>query len=56
MEKTLVNLNIELYVENGIKCAYIGDDNGGSGIKVEGKTAEELAENLKPYIIEYFNN
>lgn len=56
MEKTLANLNVELYIENGHYCAYIGDNNGGSGIKVNGETAEELAENLKPYIIDYFNN
>lgn len=55
-EKTVANLNIELYTENGMFCAYIGDDNGGSGIKVVGDTAEELANNMKEYIVEYFQS
>lgn len=56
MANTIANLNVELYTENGMMCAYIGDDIGGSGIKVVGKTAEEVAENMKDYIIDYFNN
>ena len=52
--KTFATLNVELYTENGMMCAYIGDDMGGSGIKVVGETAEEVAENMKDYIINYF--
>lgn len=53
-DKTVANLNVELYIENGSYCAYIGDNAGGSGIKVEGDTAEELADNMKSYILDYF--
>lgn len=53
-DRTVANINVELYTENGSYCAYIGDDAGGSGIKVEGDTAEELADNMKSYIMDYF--
>lgn len=53
-EKSIALLTVELYTENGMKCAYIGDDIGGSGIKVVGETAEELADTMKPYIVDYF--
>jgi hypothetical protein len=52
--RTVANINVELYIESGCYCAYIGDDAGGSGIKVEGNTAEELADNMKSYILDYF--
>lgn len=38
--------------DEGIDC-YMGDDIGGSGIKVKGKTPEEVAESLKSYILDY---
>lgn len=53
-DRTVANINVELYTENSSYCAYIGDDAGGSGIKVEGNTAEELADNMKSYIMDYF--
>lgn len=52
--RTVANINVELYIENGCYCAYIGDNAGGSGIKVVGDTAEELADNMKSYIMDYF--
>ena len=55
-EKTVANLNIERYTDNGMFCAYIGDVKGGSGIKVVGDTTEELANNMKEYIVEYFQS
>lgn len=51
-----INLNIELYKEGKKKCAYIGDDCGGSGIKVTGKTSLELAQNIVSYIEDYADN
>ena len=32
---------------------YMGDDCGGSGIEVSGKTADEAIENLIPYLRDY---
>ena len=32
---------------------YMGDDWGGSGISVTGKTADEAIENLIPYLRDY---
>lgn len=48
-------LSIEVSTnENGVFC-YLGDDMGGSGIKVTAKTPEEAVEKLKDYILDYFN-
>lgn len=50
-----INLNIELYKEGKTYGAYIGDNNGGSGIDVKGSTPEETAEELAPYIADYLH-
>ena len=50
-----MNLNIELYKENGVFCAWISDDCGGSGIKVEGGSPEEVADKMQSYVVEYFS-
>jgi len=49
-------ITLDLYFENGEYCIYLGDNNGGSGITVTGSTPEEAAENIKPYIADYFYN
>lgn len=49
------NLNINTIIENDGISLWLSDDFGGSGIEVEGKTAEEVAENLLPYLIDYFS-
>lgn len=54
MDKTIANLNIELYEQDGLKCAYIGDDKGGSGISVKEETVEALATSVAEYIKDYF--
>lgn len=51
-----VTLSIELYKRDGMYCAYIGDDMGGSGIEATGETKDEACENLAGYIKDYFNN
>lgn len=52
-EKVEFSLTIDCEIsDEGIDC-YMGDDIGGSGIKVKGKTPEEVAENLKSYILDY---
>jgi hypothetical protein len=49
-----VILNVELYIDKDLFCAYISDNMGGSGIEVSGSTPQELADNLSPYIADYF--
>ena len=49
-------ITLDLYFENGEYGIYLGDNNGGSGIPVTGRTPEEVAENIKPYIADYFYN
>lgn len=44
-----MDINIELYCENGVYGAYLGSD-GGSGIDVKGNTPQELSQNLAPYL------
>ena len=44
-------LELEFYKENGLFCAFIGQENC-SGIKVNGTTLKELMENLNEYLIE----
>lgn len=48
-----VSLDLELEYDGEDFCAWMGDDCGGSGIEVYGKTAEELIENLTPYLHDY---
>ena len=50
------HITLDLYFENGKYGIYLGDNNGGSGITVTGSTPEEAAENIKPYIADYFYN
>jgi len=52
--KDSVRLDVELYRNGDLFCAYIGDNNGGSGIEASGATPEEAANNLAPYIADYF--
>lgn len=49
------NLNINVIKEEDGISLWVSDDFGGSGIEVEGDTAEEVAENLMPYLIDYFS-
>lgn len=49
------NLNINVIKEEDGISLWLSDDFGGSGIEVEGDTAEEVAENLMPYLIDYFS-
>lgn len=43
-----------LLIERFKKCAYIGDDKGGSGISVKEETVEALATSVAGYIKDYF--
>lgn len=49
-----VKLSIDLYNDGSAFCAYLSDNCGGSGIKVEGATPEACANNLALYIADYF--
>lgn len=49
-----VNLSVELYRNGENFCAWLADDMGGSGIEAVGETPEKLADNLSPYIADYF--
>ena len=48
------HLTIDLYFENGKYGIYLGDNNGGSGISVTGKTPEDAAREISHYIADYF--
>lgn len=48
------NLNINVIINEDGVSLYLSDDLGGSGIKVDGYNAEEAAENIKPYLLDYF--
>ncbi len=50
------NININVIKESDGLSLWVSDDFGGSGIEVEGNTPEEVAENLLPYLIDYFSN
>ena len=50
----MANLNVELYREDEKYCAYLSDNNGGSGIEVNGNTPEECCNELSKYIEDYF--
>jgi len=41
---------IEFYKEEDLYCAFIGDDNGGSGIGIKRGTQEELANDIAAYV------
>jgi len=49
-----ITLSVELSRENGRFCAYISDDNGGSGISVAEETTNKAAEEIAAYIEDYF--
>lgn len=49
-----VNLSVELYRNGENFCAWLSDNMGGSGIEAVGETPEKLADNLSPYIADYF--
>ena len=49
-----VRLSLELYpTDNGFGI-WLSDYNGGSGIEANGSTPEECANNIVPYIEDYF--
>ena len=48
-----MRLDIEIYKSEKGYDAWISDDCGGSGIKVEGNTPNELGENMSAYIADY---
>ena len=50
------NININVIKESDGISLWVSDDFGGSGIEVEGDTPEEVAENLLPYLIDYFSD
>ena len=52
-KKVEFSLSIDCEISDEDISCYMGDDIGGSGIKVKGKTPEEVAENLKSYILDY---
>lgn len=49
-----VRLSLELYRKGNGFGIWLSDDTGGSGIEVLGNTPEEAANNIAPYIIDYF--
>lgn len=48
-----MNIQIELYKTEGGYGAWISDNCGGSGIEVNGASAQELANNMSGYIEDY---
>ena len=48
------HITLDLYFENGVYGIYLGDNNGGSGITITGKTPEDVARDIAPYIADYF--
>ena len=49
------NININVIKDIDGLSLWVSDDFGGSGVEVEGDTPEEVAENLMPYLIDYFS-
>jgi hypothetical protein len=49
-----MTITIDVQVTNGNFDLFVGDDCGGSGISIKGKSAQETAENLLPYLVDYF--
>lgn len=48
-----INLNIDIEKNANGFDIYLSDNNGGSGVEVYGSTADEVIENLTPYIHDY---
>lgn len=48
-----INLDLELYHENGQYGIWISDRIGGSGIDVKGSTKEECAQEAAKYLVDY---
>lgn len=51
-----VRLSLTLYRDGDGFGIWLSDDMGGSGIEVEGKTPEEAANKITPYVTDYFYN
>ncbi len=51
-----VRLSLELYRNGDTFGIWLSDNMGGSGIEIEGKTPEEAANKIAPYISDYFYN
>lgn len=49
-----VRISIELYRDGEAFGAWLSDNCGGSGIDVKGKSPQDAAEKLAPYIADYF--
>lgn len=49
-----ITLTIELYKDRDTFCAYLSDNIGGSGITCRGSNPQEAAEELAPYIADYY--
>jgi hypothetical protein len=50
-----LSLEFSTNEKNEITC-WLGDDVGGSGIKVTASTPQEMVGKLNSYILDYFNN
>jgi hypothetical protein len=48
-----MRIEIEFYKTGNGYGAWISDNCGGSGIEVNGASAEEVADNMKLYIMDY---
>jgi len=48
-----INLDLELYHEDGQYGMWISDKIGGSGIEVKGSTKEECAQEAAKYLVDY---
>lgn len=46
-------VEIDILKKGEVFDLFVGDDCGGSGISVTGKTADEVIENLTPYLHDY---
>lgn len=51
-----MTLTIDIEKTIGGFDIYLSDDFGGSGIKVNGATSNEVVDNLMPYIHDYLSN
>lgn len=51
-----MRLDIEIYKEDGLHCAFIGDDCGGSGIEVKADNYDDFAKEIGLYIADYAFN
>ena len=49
----ITRLDIEIYKEDGLYCAYIGEASS-SGYECVGSTPEECADQVKQYVIDIF--